>query len=224
MSEPIAEIKDRLDSALKIRHMNAAELSRKTGISTGSLSQYKSGKVKPKQDRIYLMAQALQVDEAWLMGYDTPMERDSKNTGLVSPHIANIPIYSPLSCTLDGWIKDQAEGRLTFPFGWLGVGKYFANIIEEVSMEPLIEEGDIIIFKEASVIKSGQIGAFYLNGAYLCRRIKKLPDGNTWLFPSDPHFEPILIKPTDKFRILGVYAAKISKAPLSETDFTSRLK
>jgi UDP-3-O-[3-hydroxymyristoyl] glucosamine N-acyltransferase len=31
---------------------------------------------EPKQDRIYLIAKALRVSEAWLMGFDVPMERD----------------------------------------------------------------------------------------------------------------------------------------------------
>lgn len=211
MSGPIAEIKDRLSEALKIRRTTAAELSRKTGISTGSLSQYRSGKVKPKQDRIYLMAQALRVDEAWLMGHDVPMERGAKSSSLVAQHIANIPIYNSVSCTMNGWIKDQAEGRITFPFGWLGIGKYFANIVEDNSMAPIINEGNIIIFEETSTIEPDQIGAFFLNGNYYCRKFKILPDGSRWLFSSNPHLDPISIKSSDQFRVLGVYTAKISK-------------
>lgn len=211
MPEPIAEIKDRLDSALKLRRMKAAELSRKTGISTGSLSQYRTGKVKPKQDRVYLMAQALQVDEGWLMGYDTPMERSSRSVNLVANHIAVIPIYNSLSCTINGWIKEEAEGRLTFPFGWLGVGKYFANFVEGNFMEPSIQEGEILIFEDTTDIKSNEIGAFYLNGKYYCRRFKVLPDKSRWLFSNNPKYEPILIQSTDEFRVLGTYTAKISK-------------
>lgn len=48
------------------------------------MSQYISGAFKPKQKRTYLLAQALDVDEAWLMGYDVPMERIiSNNTDLL---------------------------------------------------------------------------------------------------------------------------------------------
>ena len=66
---------NRLKRAMEIRNMKAIDLHDKTGSGKSSISQYMNGKVKPKQDRIYLMAQALNVDELWLMGHDVPMER-----------------------------------------------------------------------------------------------------------------------------------------------------
>lgn len=65
----------RLRKALNIRSMKQMELSEKTSIGKSAISQYLSGKVIPKQDKIYLMAKALDVNEAWLMGYDVKMNR-----------------------------------------------------------------------------------------------------------------------------------------------------
>lgn len=39
------------------------------------MSQYISGAFEPKNDRLYLIAQALDVNPVWLMGYDVPMEK-----------------------------------------------------------------------------------------------------------------------------------------------------
>jgi transcriptional regulator with XRE-family HTH domain len=55
--------------------MKQSELCAKTKIPKSAMSQYISGAFEPKQDRIYLIARALSVSEAWLMGYDVPMER-----------------------------------------------------------------------------------------------------------------------------------------------------
>ena len=66
---------NRLNSAMKIRNIKATELSEKTGISKSSLSEYINGKYEAKQDGVYLLAKALNVNEAWLMGLDVPMER-----------------------------------------------------------------------------------------------------------------------------------------------------
>lgn len=66
---------NRLNTAMRIRNMKAAELSEKTGISKSSLSEYINGKYEAKQDGVYLLAKALNVNEAWLMGLDVPMER-----------------------------------------------------------------------------------------------------------------------------------------------------
>lgn len=66
---------NRLNKAMRIRNMKATELSEKTGISKSSLSEYINGKYEAKQDGVYLLAKALNVNEAWLMGLDVPMQR-----------------------------------------------------------------------------------------------------------------------------------------------------
>ena len=43
-------------------------------IGRNDLSQYVSGKVEPRQDKLTIIAKALNVNEAWLMGYDVPMD------------------------------------------------------------------------------------------------------------------------------------------------------
>lgn len=67
---------NRLNTAMRIRNIKASELSEKTGISKSSLSEYINGKYEAKQDGVYLLAKALNVNEAWLMGLDVPMERN----------------------------------------------------------------------------------------------------------------------------------------------------
>jgi transcriptional regulator with XRE-family HTH domain len=59
--------------------MKQSELCKIANVPKSSLSLYLSGAYEPKQDRIYAMAKALNVREAWLMGYDVPMEREKEN-------------------------------------------------------------------------------------------------------------------------------------------------
>ena len=70
----------RIKKALRIKGMKQAELCKLANIPKSSLSQYLSGDFEPKQDRIYLIAKALNVSEAWLMGFNVPMERQVKKT------------------------------------------------------------------------------------------------------------------------------------------------
>lgn len=69
------KISDRLKKAMELRDMKQADIIEKTGINKGALSSYLSGRYNPKQDNIYLLAKALNVSEAWLMGADVPMEK-----------------------------------------------------------------------------------------------------------------------------------------------------
>lgn len=67
----------RLKEALRIRNMKQSELAEKTGISKSALSQYVSGIIEPRQNNVHLLSKVLNVSEAWLMGFDVPMERKS---------------------------------------------------------------------------------------------------------------------------------------------------
>ena len=83
---PKAELRNRLREALALRQMRPIELSEKTGIAKSMISYYLNGKTKPKADRIYIISQALDISEAWLLGYDVPMNRteeQKKNDALV---------------------------------------------------------------------------------------------------------------------------------------------
>ena len=70
----------RIKKALSIRGMKQSEICEKTKIPKSALSEYISGAYEPKQDRLVLIAQALDVDPVWLMGFDVPMEKEKKSS------------------------------------------------------------------------------------------------------------------------------------------------
>lgn len=74
----IAELKDRLKEALEARRMRAVDLMEKTDVPKSAISFYLAGKSQPKADRLYKIAQALDVSETWLLGYDVPMLRTAE--------------------------------------------------------------------------------------------------------------------------------------------------
>lgn len=60
----------RLRQALQEANITQSELSKITGLPKSGISQYLSGIYEPKQKAIYLIAKALNVSEAFLMGLD----------------------------------------------------------------------------------------------------------------------------------------------------------
>jgi transcriptional regulator with XRE-family HTH domain len=86
--ERVASCGQRISKALIIRDMRQSELCKLANVPKSSLSLYLSGAYEPKQDRIFDMAKALNVDEAWLMGYDVPMERQDKKTPTEEPKLS----------------------------------------------------------------------------------------------------------------------------------------
>ncbi|HDU0754491.1 TPA: helix-turn-helix domain-containing protein [Staphylococcus pseudintermedius] len=62
------------------RKISQSELSRRTGIGRNSISDYLNGKYEAKQDKVFELAKALNVNEAWLMGFDISKNREIENS------------------------------------------------------------------------------------------------------------------------------------------------
>ena len=70
-----ATFAERLNLIIKEKNIRQKELCQKTGIGKSAMSQYLGGAFEPKQQKLYALAKALDVSEAWLMGYDVPKAR-----------------------------------------------------------------------------------------------------------------------------------------------------
>ncbi|HDK5719681.1 TPA: helix-turn-helix domain-containing protein [Staphylococcus pseudintermedius] len=62
------------------RKISQSELSRRTGIGRNSISDYLNGKYEAKQDKVFELAKVLNVNEAWLMGFDISKNREIENS------------------------------------------------------------------------------------------------------------------------------------------------
>ena len=70
-----ANMKDRLKQAMDYRGLKAVDIVERCKIPKSAVSYYLSGRSEPKNERLYIIAKMLGVSEAWLLGYDVPMER-----------------------------------------------------------------------------------------------------------------------------------------------------
>ena len=92
----VAEPKDRLREAMAIRGMRQADIIEKTGISSPAISQWLSGKSKPKQEAAFILASALGVSPVWLMGFNVEMEPIETGFGLSHSEIEMVKKFRTL--------------------------------------------------------------------------------------------------------------------------------
>lgn len=85
----VATTSQRLNQIISERHIRQIDIiesakpySEKYGVklNKNDLSQYVNGKTEPGQEKLTILGLALNVNEAWLMGYDVPMERAQSGT------------------------------------------------------------------------------------------------------------------------------------------------
>lgn len=76
MTKKVATFQQRFIQAMDIRGMRQIDIANRSGLDKAQISQYKTGKYEPMQDALHKIAEALNVNVSWLMGYDVPMEID----------------------------------------------------------------------------------------------------------------------------------------------------
>lgn len=75
---------DRLTSLMKIKSLSKSDVARICGINKSNITRYCDGSYQAKQDVIYSIALKLNVNPAWLMGYDVPMDGFTQDNDLIS--------------------------------------------------------------------------------------------------------------------------------------------
>ncbi|KDE74875.1 helix-turn-helix domain-containing protein [Fusobacterium necrophorum] len=75
----VESFSERLKQALELRDLKPTKLSELSNINKSTISQYIQGVYQPKRARIELFAKILNVNEAWLIGYDVPKERNQQD-------------------------------------------------------------------------------------------------------------------------------------------------
>ena len=83
------DFNEQLKKAMQDKGITQAELCKKTGITKSAMSQYLTGAFKPKQKRTYLLAKALNVSEAWLMGMEAA-EMERRDASAPTPEVTDI--------------------------------------------------------------------------------------------------------------------------------------
>lgn len=105
---------ERLKKIISERGVKQVELIERTGISKGALSSYISGRYDPKQDNLYKLAKVLDVNPAWLMGLDVPME-PAAPAGSPAPAAIQAPLRPDEKELLSYYnlldAEDRAEAR-----------------------------------------------------------------------------------------------------------------
>lgn len=205
--------KDRLAEALSHSGLSQAELARRANIGRNSISDYLKGKYEAKQDKLHSLAIALNVDEAWLMGYDISPNRKSSDiqpTNIIYPlgdkvQRVSIPIIGTIACGDPITAEENIEGYTEEVFEKpMPSGTLFALRCKGRSMEPTIHDGSLVTIREQPTVEDGEIAAVLVDGdnEATLKRIKH--QGKLiMLMPDNKEFDPIILDKDNPGRIIG---------------------
>lgn len=162
-----SDFASRLSQALEARGMKAADLSKKTKVAEGTISCYINGRYEAKQNRVQVFAEALNVNPAWLMGYDVPMdaERPSQPTqkatippGFIPmPKMVKVPLVGSIACGTPILAEQNIEKIVDVPEN---IRCDFSLTCHGDSMEGAgIHDRDVVYIRIQPEVENGEIAA-----------------------------------------------------------------
>ena len=187
MSDKVATFAQRLREGLDIRQMNQTELAKRSQISKSSISRYIKGDWEGKQGAVYALAKALGVTEAWLMGYDVPMEAEEAPSPIPAgfeplPEMATIPLVGSIACGTPILAEQNIEARWRADFALTCHGN---------SMAAMIQDGDIVCIRKQPEVENGEIAAVRIGEEATLKRFYRQGD-TVMLQAENPAFSPLV--------------------------------
>lgn len=177
---------DNLRKAMEKAEINATELSEKTGISKSTISRYLSGGYIAKQKNLLKLSLALHVEPKFLFS-DAVEELDANLKVYSIPIVGKVVAGTPIDAIEN--ITDYI--RVTNPAA--ADGSYYALHVTGASMEPEMQEGDLVIVHKQDYFDSGDICIVLVNGdEATVKKVIKSDQGitligfNATVYP--PHF------------------------------------
>ncbi len=189
---------NRLAKAMKMRGMKQVELAEKTGINKSKISSYLSGRYKAKQDGIYALATALNINAAWLMGFDVDANLNNYNEThynlfKAKPKPAIVLIYGAIPAGIPMEMIENIVDTEEIDSDMLKGGKQFFGLkIKGNSMYPEYMDGDTIILEKVEDVESGSDAVIMINGNDgTFKRVFKNENGIV-LQPLNSEFQPLI--------------------------------
>ena len=168
------------------------------GWKKGTVSAWVNGTRMPKMDKIDIMCKYFGCERDDLL-FDA---REMKMMRSVS-----IPVYARVAAGIPLEASEEIVDREEIPKKWTELGDYYGLRIRGDSMQPRIEEGDVVIVRKQSTADDGQTVIALVNGNdAVCKKLKVYKDGIA-LVSNNPIYPPMYFSTSDTqdipVRIIG---------------------
>ena len=172
--------------------MTMKELANKVGVSEATISRWESGDIaNMRRDKIALLARALNVTPAYLMGWDIPSKNSLPEYDNIFPlRLKKFRLLGDIACGKPilaneeyDYIKAGADIQADFCLRAEGDSMIGARI----------HNGDIVFIREQPMVENGEIAAVIINDEATLKRWYYYPDKHKlMLVAENPKYEPLV--------------------------------
>ena len=166
------------------RNMTQKELAEIVGVSAPTVNEWLKGKKYPRIDKVEIMANYFNILKSDLI--------EDKTNQPISTKAHRIPVLGHVAA---GIPLDMVEDILDYeeiPAKWGDPSDFFCLKIKGESMQPKMDEGDIVVVKKQADADSNDIVIFTVNGENAsCKRLKKSEHGLAFI-PLNTSYDPFI--------------------------------
>ena len=135
--------------------LTLAQVADLVGVTEATAQRWESGNIKSvRHDKITLLADALKVSPADLMGWE--IKSSFPKNAQPMPEMRQIPRVGRIACGEPITAEENIEGYDETPAGWHAD---FSLLCVGDSMSPKIEDGDIVAIRCQPQVNNGEIAA-----------------------------------------------------------------
>ena len=197
---------DIFENLLKINKTTVYRVSKETGISASTLSDWKSGRSVPKLDKMRLIAEFFGVSLEYMLTGEEPLAESDPQADATFEKGSRIAIIGEIRAGLPIITNESVLG---YEYAEVDAEEYFYLRVQGDSMKNIgMIDGSLVLFHKQQYAEDGDIVACLVGGDSATVKRFSRSKKNIVLMPENPDYEPIRLT-TDDFesgeaRILGV--------------------
>ena len=180
------------------KELSQEELASLLSVNRATIANYESGRRTLTIDKLEEILEALNTN---LTDFFNSNNLETKK--IKSEEQKRIPILSDVSAGYGKEALEEATHWIKLP-SIIAKNADFGTFVSGDSMEPKINDGDLLLVQNIPQLDSGMIGIFLLNDNVFCKRYHYNPiTKETALKSLNLNYKPIIVTDEDDFRIVG---------------------
>ena len=180
------------------KNISQEDLANILSVNRATIANYESGRRALTIDKLEELLDALDTSLA-----DFFNSNNLEKTDLRPEEMRKIPILSDVSAGYGKEALEEATHWIKLPAS-IARNAAFGTFVAGDSMEPKINDGDLLLVQDTPQLDSGEIGVFLLNEKVYCKRFHYNPITKNLVLKSlNSNYDPIPINENDDFRIVG---------------------
>lgn len=183
------DISKKLKKRRKELSLTMLEVAQKVGVSEATVSRWESGDIaNMRRDKIALLANALQVTPAYIMGWEDTSDNLS-SYGILPIKTKKYPMIGDIACGQPIYCNEEYE---TFIEASADIDADFCLTAKGDSMiNARIFDGDIVFIRSQPDVENGEIAAVIIEDECTLKRVYKYPPNRLELRAENPMYKPL---------------------------------